>query len=220
VRFKAYFLDIAATPLSVLTGTGFILLASNRLSFALMAAGALWWVYILTTLISRYAGKIMPKTGGHITLIFLSAFLGSVYFFTVYMLNPFLGMESFLCIMLSPVLYAGSFFQQPDEDAEAAVRDALPRAFAEVLRLTCVIIALSLIREPLGFATLSLPGGPEGIIELFNKSAAFPFPVQIVAAIPGALILWGYAVALFRRFAPGLEKQEPVKKQEEKEETP
>jgi hypothetical protein len=77
--------------------------------------------------------------------------------------------------------------------------DILTKAYSEAAALSVLIIVFSLIREPLGFCTLSLPGGSEGIFFLFIAEEEAFFPVRVIAATPGALFLLGYGVVLFRR---------------------
>jgi hypothetical protein len=50
----------------------------------------------------------------------------------------------------------------------------------------------------LGFMALSLPGGAQGFIELFNASDKTDFfPIRTLATVSGALLLLGYIIALF-----------------------
>jgi len=75
------------------------------------------------------------------------------------------------------------------------------RALLEAIMMGSVIIGLSLIREPLGMGTLSFPGGPQGIIELFSSRDPDSFaPARILSVTSGGLLLLGYVIALFRFF--------------------
>jgi Na+-transporting NADH:ubiquinone oxidoreductase subunit NqrD len=76
----------------------------------------------------------------------------------------------------------------------------LRKRVIDALKLSALIIVLSLIREPLGYATLSLPFGSGGITELFNQDGAFAFPIEIVSVSSGAFLILGFIVALFRAF--------------------
>jgi hypothetical protein len=65
--------------------------------------------------------------------------------------------------------------------------------------LGTLIIAFALLREPIGFMNLSLPGGVQGIIELFPGFDGDSFlPIKIIAGSAGAFLLLGYGTALFR----------------------
>jgi hypothetical protein len=75
--------------------------------------------------------------------------------------------------------------------------EAAIRAFAEAAVTGALIVILSIIREPLGFLSLSLPGGQHGIIRLSFESGSF-LPIRIIASSAGALLLLGYGVGLYR----------------------
>jgi hypothetical protein len=79
------------------------------------------------------------------------------------------------------------------------IEDVLGRTLTEALVLGGLIIALALIREPWGFGSFSVPGGQQGITELFSFVGSRFFPVQVISSSSGGLLLLGYALALFRR---------------------
>jgi hypothetical protein len=55
------------------------------------------------------------------------------------------------------------------------------------------VLALALIREPLGHGSLSLPGVSP--VRFFREE-----PLRILEAASGALILLGYGTAIYRHF--------------------
>jgi hypothetical protein len=78
---------------------------------------------------------------------------------------------------------------------------AVSRAVGEAAVLGLLIIAFSLIREPLGYFSLSLPGGVQGIVKIFSLDGETLLPVRIIAGSAGALLLLGYGVGLYRYFS-------------------
>jgi hypothetical protein len=67
--------------------------------------------------------------------------------------------------------------------------------------ISLLIVGFALIREPVGFAALSLPGGAQGFIELF--SAGSPggfFPIRVISSSAGALIILGYGLSVYAYF--------------------
>ncbi len=72
------------------------------------------------------------------------------------------------------------------------------KAFGE--KGTAVLRAFALIREPLGFLSLSLPGGAQGIILLFSFEKEAFLPIHVIASSSGALLLLGYGIGLYRYF--------------------
>jgi hypothetical protein len=173
-------------------------MASGRTAFAIVISGALIWIYGWTVLVSGFGKPVFPRKGKSLVFVFLSSFFGSLYLMLLYFINPFLAMEStFLVILASVSCISGEIFRRVDSlDPE----ESISRAVLEALILGLLIIALALIREPLGFGSLSIPGGPQGIIELFRADGGAYFPVEIIAGSSGAFLLLGYGFALFRHF--------------------
>jgi hypothetical protein len=127
----------------------------------------------------------------------LSGVLNSSYTLFLFLLNPLLALEIYLCCLLVPVHSYASRLVSRLENME--VEDALFKAVSEAASAGILIIALALIREPLGFGSLSLPGGSGGIIRLFVSRESAYYPIQIFTSSAGALILLGYGVTLFNR---------------------
>jgi hypothetical protein len=194
----------ADAPLSTLTGAGLMLIATGRLAFAVSAAGALIWVYVLTALVLGFAKPILPKKGLPVLHLFLVSFWGSLYSLIFHCINPYLGMETAFLFLLCPLSCAGSGICRRLEGL--APRESILKAFLEALVLGVLLIALALIREPIGFGSLTLPGGSQGLVALFSSGApgssggTVYFPVRIIAEASGGLLLLGYALILFRRF--------------------
>jgi hypothetical protein len=77
--------------------------------------------------------------------------------------------------------------------------EAASRALLEAITLSGITIAFALIREPLGLGTLSLPGGAQGVVELFNITRFDGFILlRILSVSGGGLLLFGYTAALYR----------------------
>jgi hypothetical protein len=184
--------------LTSLTGISLLILASNRLAFALVAAGSLLWVYTLSALTLSAAAPVLPQKGRKGIGVLLTTVIGSVYTLILWFISPLLVLETFLILTLSPVCCIASDILERTGSLEPM--DVMAKAYSEAATLSLLIIGFSLIREPLGFCSLSLPGGSEGIVFLFalKEEEAF-FPVRIIAATPGALFLLGYGIVLFKR---------------------
>lgn len=185
-------------PLSTLAGVGLIVMSSSRLAFGLVAAAALMWVYNLTMAAVFFARPVYPKIGKKIILIFLTSVLGSGFLLLLCLVSPLLAMEMAYIILLAPCYAVGSsLFSQQLKSSE--ISPLLLKASTEAGSIGLLIIAFSLIREPIGFMTLSLPGGVQGLIELFQYFEGDAFlPIKIIPSSAGALLLLGYGAALFR----------------------
>jgi len=118
--------------------------------------------------------------------------------FLVGLLNPLiiLGMGFFL-ILVPPYCLSTGLFEASEPEYPGEV---FSRALLEAIVMANVILALALIREPLGMGTLSFPGGVQGIVELFNSQEDSFVPVRLLSASAGGLLLLGYVVALYRYF--------------------
>jgi Na+-transporting NADH:ubiquinone oxidoreductase subunit NqrD len=188
------------SPLIFLNAIAIIVIASSRLSYALIAAMAIIWVYGLSVLITNLTKTFFPKIVNNILSAFLSAVLGSVFYFFVFIFNPFLAEELFLVILLVPILcFSSEICLRCEKDP---LDEALYKAIYETLILSIFIIILSLIREPLGYASLSLPGGDYAVYEFFSLDTIFPLPVQIISSPAGALLLLGYIFIILRMNRP------------------
>jgi len=198
-RFESHLFWGAHSPLSALTGTALIIMASSRFAFAIICAGALIWVYGLSALIFSGARGILPTRGRMVVLLFLSTFLCGIFMTLSGLLNPLLiqGMGFFL-VLVPPCCLGSGLFEASESEYPVEV---FSRALLEAIVMGIIILALALIREPLGMGTLSFPGGSQGIMELFNSREPDSFaPARILSVTSGGLLLLGYIIALFRFF--------------------
>jgi hypothetical protein len=184
-------------PLTALTGAALLILASGRTAYALLILGALLWHHTLLILTLNITKPTFPRKGKDIVVFFLSGVLNSSYLLFLFLLSPFLALEIYLCCLLVPVHSYTSRLASRLENME--IEDALFRAVSEASSTGILIVALALIREPLGFGSLSLPGGSGGIIRLFVSEESTHFPIRIFTCSSGAFILLGYGVTLFNR---------------------
>ena len=197
-RFESHLFWGIHSPLSALTGAGLMIMASSRLSFALVCSGALIWVFGLSALIFSTARLFMPARGKMVILLFLSAFLCGIYMLLMGLLNPLLILGTGFFLVLVPPCCLGSGFFEACESVSPD--EVIARAVLEAIVLAGLIIALALIREPLGMGTLSIPGGIQGIAEVFDSGEGSFIPLRFLSASAGGLLLLGYGIALFRYF--------------------
>ncbi|MDR0568245.1 MAG: hypothetical protein LBG87_03465 [Spirochaetaceae bacterium] len=215
---KTFLFRDLGTPLTTLAGAGIIIMASSRLSFGLTVSAALLWVYNTVAAAVFFAQPFYPKTGKKMTAILLSSFLGSAFLLILWLYSPLLAIETSYLIILIPCYCVGSplfaqfsSIKQTDKqtgaqarqtggaDMKTALQKVLMQASREAGSLGILITAFALIREPLGFMSLSLPGGPQGIIELFPGFEGDAFlPIAAASGSAGAFLLLGYGAALFR----------------------
>jgi hypothetical protein len=144
--------------------------------------------------------RLVSKTRRMMLNVMIASFAGSLFYLFLYLLNPLLAIETTLICALSPVFFMSSSFHAVPRNQPAG--ELFQKAVSELLLLGTVTLAFSLIREPLGFATLSIPGGGRGIIELFNSGIYTPYTVQLVSNSMGALFLLAYILIALRYMGP------------------
>ena len=181
-------------PLSAVT---LIVLATGRLSTALIAIAALFWTFTFSLLICHCLKKLLPESGKRFIVIMVSSLIASFFYLMLYIINPIIALESSLLIAITPFIYCSYRFEKKDRGAELS--EILLPPLSVVFSVSILMFAFALIREPLGYASLSMPGGKTGIVELFNRSGSFPYAVEFIAASAGAFLILGYVLAVFRR---------------------
>ena len=196
-RFGSHIFWGSHSPLSSLSGAGLIIMASNRLAFALVCSGALLWVYGLTSLVFSSAQPIMPSKGKMVILLFLSSFFCGLFVLLTGFLNPLLIMGcGFFLFLIPPWCLGSGFFESADS---SGIIETASRALLEAVILSIIIIAFALIREPLGMGTISIPGGIQGISEVFgSRDTNISLPVRLLSVSSGGLLLLGYGTALYK----------------------
>ncbi|WP_461256223.1 hypothetical protein [Treponema sp. R80B11-R83G3] len=195
------------SPLGGLTGVGLLIMASGRLAWAITVAGSLFWVYGLTAI--TYASlesvgkkKLLPVNGRGIFITCLAAFFSSIYLLLFWLICPFAAMEVFMLLLLVPLFCASpDFIQQIQSLCESAYIDifeSLSDSVSKAASLAGLLIAFSIIREPLSYCMLSFPGTYQGMVTImYFKSGAF-FPMGIFTASAGSLLLLGYFICLYQ----------------------
>jgi hypothetical protein len=170
-------------------------MATARLAYAILAAAALLWVYSLSALVAGAGARILPRRGRNLTLLFLSSFIAGLFLFCIWFLSPLMSLEVFFFVSLIPLFCAGSGLFARIETMDWS--DAVSRALSEAAVLGVLIVLLSLVREPLGFLSLSLPGGVHGIVFIFSFEGESFLPLRVIASSSGGLLLLGYGAALY-----------------------
>lgn len=190
------------SPLSAFTGIGLIVIASGRIVSALICVFALLWVNAFTLFAAGIGRKALPSKGDDAVLVFVSSFAGFLVYFFVCLLSPFQAMENAFSIVLCPafLLASGLYHRVKEYDTAEMVFQAV----CEALVLGALILALALIREPLGSGSVSLPG--PGLIRFIGGESGVPSgeprvplePMALLKLSSGVLIVLGYGVALYR----------------------
>jgi hypothetical protein len=194
-------INILCQPISSMSGLVLFMVAGSRLSYAMIAACALLWVFLLSSFTNILVRGIDSDMGRMMLNVMISSFASGLYYLFLYLLNPLLAMETVLICALAPVFFMGCGFRETLGKPSAG--ELFRKAVREPLSLGVVTIAFSLIREPLGFATLSIPGGVRGIIELFNSDGHYIYTVQLISSSTGALFLLAYIMIALRYMDAG-----------------
>jgi len=198
------------SPLGGLTGAGLLIMASSRLSWAITVAGSLFWVYGLTTLIfvsflssNKIKNKFFPVAGRVTLFTCIAAFFGSLYLLLFWLLCPFAALENFLLILLVPLFCSGSgiiekILTQPEKH-QSDVLENVTDAISQAATLAGLIVAFSILREPLAYCSLSLPGSFAGMVTIMYFKAGTFLPIGILSSSSGALLLLGFIISLYQQ---------------------
>jgi len=194
-KLRRFFRNMS--PLSGLCGIGLLIMASDRLAHAITILGALLWIYCLSTLAVHAAMRIFPQQGRQALLVLLTSFMAGVFAFLLWIISPICLLEMFFVISLVPVVcMASGILERPETDS---LSEKFFDTFSHALFLGLLIVVFALVREPLGYLSLSLPGGAQGIVLISLHEGAF-LPIHLIAASCGALLLLGYFLVLYNYY--------------------
>jgi hypothetical protein len=200
------------SPLSAFTGVGLIIFASGRIASALVCLAALLWTNAFTLFAAGIGRGALPEKGRDAVLVFVASFACFLFYFFVFVISPFQAMENAFGMLLCPALLLSSGLYSRVQEYDTP--EMVFQAVSEALVLGALILALALVREPLGYGSVSLPGF--GLIrfiggELSAEPASLPtegrlpleggFPLEPIALLKfssGALVILGYGIALYR----------------------
>lgn len=197
------------SPLGGLTGIGLLIMASARLSWAITVSVGLFWIYGLTALTFAFLAspackKIFPQTGRIYVFVCLASFFGSIYILIFWLLSPFAVVEVLLPLLLVPLFCTISEIPQRiillSDKTNIDIVDCVTDAISQAAVLAGLLIAFSLIREPLAYSSLSFPGTNQGMIVIVHFWESAIFPAGIFTASAGALLLLGYFICLYQYF--------------------
>ena len=183
-------------PMISLSCAALLIMVSDRLAHAIVVTGALVWVYCLSSLAAYFGVRIFPRQGRTILLTFLTSFIAGLYLLLLWILSPLCALEVFLVISIIPLFAIGSGIFQKMESL--SLETVVFASFSEAMMLGALLIIFALIREPLGYLSLSLPGGAQGIILLFSFTTESFLPIHLITSSCGALLLLGYFLGLYR----------------------
>ena len=185
-----------AIPMLSLSGAALLIMVSDRLAHAIVVTGALVWVYCLSSLAAFFGVRIFPRQGRTMVMVFLTSFIAGLYLLLLWLLSPLCALEVFLVISLIPLFCMGSgIFTQLES---FSLQTAIIASFSEAMILGALLVLFALIREPLGYLSLSLPGGSQGIVLLFSFTTESFLPIHLITSSCGALLLLGYFLGLYR----------------------
>ncbi|MDR0501849.1 MAG: hypothetical protein LBH16_00860 [Treponema sp.] len=194
--------------------------------FWVYALTVLAYSFLVSTEISR---KIFPQKGRENLFACLASFFGSIFLLLFWLLCPFAALEVFLPLLLIPLYCAGSgIFGQitrggtsphalphaslhaslhaspVNDNAHIDIIENVSNAVSRAAVLAGLLIAFSIVREPLSYCSLSFPGTSQGMITImYFKKGSF-FPIGMFASSAGALLLLGYLLTLYQYYRNAL----------------
>jgi Na+-translocating ferredoxin:NAD+ oxidoreductase RnfE subunit len=171
-------------------------MASGRLAYALTAGLALVFVYLFSALcLSAGRPLISDNIRGAVAVI-LSSFFASLFLLVLSLVSPLFAQESSFFVLLTPIVFVASGIA--DRCARDPFSDGLLRALIEAVLVLALLLAFSLVREPIGYGSLSLPGA-DGLSVVLGSDKVPVFAVRAAAVTVGGFILLAYVVVAFRK---------------------
>jgi hypothetical protein len=145
--------------------------------------------------------KIFPVEGRGYVFTCIASFFGGIYILFMWLLCPFAAFEMFFLLLIVPLFCASSdIIEQTvsSQDNTVDIANDVSEAISQAAVLAGLIIVFSIVREPLSYCSLSLPGTPGGMVTImYFKSNSF-FPIGIFSSSAGALLLLGYIICLYQ----------------------
>jgi len=185
----------ARLPLAWLSGGALMVVASDRLAHALVVAVALVWIRCLSAVAIAAAGRFLPECGRTAVLALVATFAAALFLFLLWLAFPLAALQVFFAVSLVPMFCAVSGL--PEAAAGVGPLGVLRPAAGHALRAGAPVAALALVREPVGFGSLSLPGGAGGLVLFHPFGADSPLFAPVSGAF-GALVLLGYGLWMYR----------------------
>ena len=184
------------SPFALLPGGALLFVASDRLAHSLLVLAAFVWVYCLSSLAVFAGSRFFPTRGRTVLLAFVASFAACLYLLLISTLFPLAALHTFFAVSLVPMLRVGS--GTPRGIERAGLARTLRLSFADALVAGSLVVALALIREPLGFRSLSLPGGASGLLVFHPFGDETPVYLRFLSGSFGALALLGYGLGAYR----------------------
>ncbi|MDR0323921.1 MAG: hypothetical protein LBI12_05705 [Treponema sp.] len=195
------------SPLGGLTGASLLIMASARLSWAIVVSGCLLWVYGLSaltviSLTSFFGMKVFPKNGRKALYVCIASFWSTLYILLFWLLCPLAALEVFMLLLLVPLFFTGSNIIEHLSSMMDKYHydnfEYLSEALVQAAVLAALTLVFSIIREPLFYCSWTLPGTYKGMITVISFKEGSFFPIEIFSASAGALILLGYIICLYQ----------------------
>lgn len=183
-------------PLASLACAGLVVVASGRLAYALIAGLALVFVYLFSILCLSAGKSLIPDNIRGAVAVILSSFFAALFLLVLSLVSPLFAQESSFFILLTAIVFVASGIA--DRCARDPLSDGLLRALMEAVTILSLLVAFSLVREPLGYGSLSLPG-TDGLSVVLGSDKIPVFAVRAAAVTVGGFILLAYVVVAFRK---------------------
>lgn len=183
------------SPLMSLTGLALIVSASSRLSYSAAVCLLLAGIYGITLSIVHLGKSIIPQKYKTVILIMIVTFIISLFYLIMSMINPVSALALYFIVFLVPLTFLSSEIVK--RTGNLSFGEGITLGMKEALILGGIIIAISFIREPLGYGTLSIPFSGK-TVNLLPDTIREHVTLQVFAEPLGGFILTACLIALVR----------------------
>jgi Na+-translocating ferredoxin:NAD+ oxidoreductase RnfE subunit len=183
------------SPLMSLTGISLIITASSRLSCSIIVFFLLEAIYTITLCIIHGGKSIIPAKYKTAITIMIVTFISSLFYFFIDLIHPVSALELYFIVFLIPLTFLSSHLEKTASNFSASEEIIFGAKQASILG--GIIIAIALIREPLGYGTLSLPFSNK-MMYLLPESIQEQAVLQVFSAPLGGFLITACLIALVR----------------------
>ena len=183
------------SPLMALTSLALIVIASGRLSFALITLFLLVCIYAFSLSVIQLAKSYIPVKFKTAIVIMIAVFAASISYFFLSLINPVSGLMFNFMVFLIPLSFLSSNIVKRVEKFMPG--ESILQGVKEALALGIILVAISLIREPLGYGTLSFPF-QENMVNLFPDGTRERLTLRGFTISAGVFFLIACMIAIIR----------------------
>lgn len=184
------------SPLTSLSCIILFIVPTARVAYAVLIFLAVLIVNPIAVLALRLAREQVPPPHFFIVKLFIVSALAACFSSAAGLLWPLSVLDMRLYLGAVPIFFLSS--RVFERSLPAPPLGAFWFTLEESFIVGALALAISLLREPFGFGSLSLPSS-DGLLLLFSSDAASAVAARSLSAAAGGFWVLGYGIALYKK---------------------